>query len=156
MALGGVISGSGGLAKIGAATLTLSGSNTFSGVTLVNSGTLALSNSLALQQSTFDCGSSGTAGLSFGALHRCNRRWPAGHERPQPAERLLDGGDAERGQQRPEHHLRRVLGGGGSLVKIGTGTLVLTAANTYGGTTTISAGTLRLAPAASPAASPAT
>ena len=35
-----------------------------------------------------------------------------------------------------------ISGGGGSLAKSGTGTLTLTAANTYSGTTTVSAGTL--------------
>ena len=36
------------------------------------------------------------------------------------------------------------MGGGGSLTKIGGGTLILTGANTYGGGTTISAGTLQI------------
>src|SRR5207302_647478 len=37
-----------------------------------------------------------------------------------------------------------ILGGGGSLLKIGAGTLTLTNANTYTGATTISAGILQL------------
>ena len=40
------------------------------------------------------------------------------------------------------------IGGGGSLVKTGPRTLTLTGGNTYSGSTTISQGTLRLAPAA--------
>jgi len=59
----GVIYGSGALAKTGAGTLTLSGANTYTGLTEVQEGTLALagagriSNSLALyNQTTFDSG----------------------------------------------------------------------------------------------------
>ena len=53
---------------MGPGTLVLTGANTFSGLTRVTAGTLRLANALALQQSTFNCGSSGTAGLSFGTL----------------------------------------------------------------------------------------
>jgi len=37
-----------------------------------------------------------------------------------------------------------VISGSGTLVQMGTGTSILTAANTYNGGTTISAGTLQL------------
>ena len=60
------LAGSGSLTKFGSGTLTLGGSNTCSGVTLVNSGTLALANPLALGQSTFE--PRGTGKLSFGTL----------------------------------------------------------------------------------------
>jgi|688.fasta_scaffold09630_6 autotransporter-associated beta strand protein len=59
----GAISGSGDVLQQGAGTLTLSGSNSFTGNTTVNSGTLLLSNSNALRGSTFT-GGAGT--LAFG------------------------------------------------------------------------------------------
>ena len=102
---GSAIGGTGNLAKYGVGTLTLSTANTFGGVTLVNSGTLLLANALALGQSTFDCGSSGTAGLSFGTLGGGHAGRPARDQQPQPAQRLLGGGGPERGQQRHEHQL---------------------------------------------------
>ena len=58
------INGVGGLTKEGAAILTLSGSNLFTGSTTVNAGTLALGNNLALQYSSFNTASAGTLDLS--------------------------------------------------------------------------------------------
>ena len=58
------IDGVGSLIKEGAATLTLSGSNLFTGSTTINAGTLALGNNLALQYSSFNTASSGTLDLS--------------------------------------------------------------------------------------------
>ena len=52
--------------------------------------------------------------------------------------------------------ITRVIGGVGGLTKAGAGTLILTAANTYTGGTTISAGTLQIGNGGTPAASPAT
>jgi len=45
--LSGTIGGTGGLAKIGVGTLTLSGTSTYSGATAVNAGTLMVSGSIA-------------------------------------------------------------------------------------------------------------
>ena len=49
-----------------------------------------------------------------------------------------------------------VISGTGSLTQAGTGTLILTGANTYSGGTTISVGTLQIGNGGPPAASPAT
>ena len=55
----------GGLTKTGSGKLTLSGTNTFNGPTIVSSGTLAVANALALQNSTLN--SAGGGAISFSA-----------------------------------------------------------------------------------------
>jgi len=66
--LSGVLSGTGGLIKAGVGTLTLSASNTYTGLTTVNAGTLAIDNSGAV--------ASGTVIVANGAV--CELRNPAG------------------------------------------------------------------------------
>lgn len=58
------IDGIGGLTKEGASTLTLAGTNLFTGSTNVNAGTLALGHDLALQNSSFNTDSAGTLDLA--------------------------------------------------------------------------------------------
>ena len=109
----GVISETGGarpIEKIGAGTLALTASNTYSGGTTISAGTLQI-------------GSGGTMGSIAGnvtnnstiAFNRSDSYTFAG-----------------------------IVSGTGGLSQTGTGTLILTAANTYSGGTTISAGTLQI------------
>jgi autotransporter-associated beta strand protein len=63
------ISGGIGLTKLGSGTLTLSGSNSYTGETSVQAGTLVLGNSDALRGSTF---AGGAGSLSFGSLTLAN------------------------------------------------------------------------------------
>ena len=138
------VGGAGKLTQLGPGTLVLTGSNTYSGVTTVSAGTLALANTLALQQSTFDCGSSGTAGLSFGTLAAATFGGLQGTN----SLTLLNTASAavalSVGNNGASTVYNGSLGDAGSLTKIGGGTLTLTGANTYGGATTISAGTLQI------------
>ena len=59
------LAGTTGFIKSGTGTLTLSGSNTISGVALVSAGTLALGNVNALRSCTLDTGSAGSQLVTF-------------------------------------------------------------------------------------------
>ncbi|NBX67150.1 MAG: autotransporter domain-containing protein, partial [Proteobacteria bacterium] len=125
----GIISGTGSLTKIGAAKLTLGGANTHTGGTILNSGVLEVSNDNQLGGAgntlTFNGGTLGTStSLSSG----------------RNATLLGGGGTIDTGAF--SSSLTGVISGSGALTKTGVGTLTLTAANTYTGGTTVSAGTL--------------
>ena len=158
----GVLSGSGSLAlrgetDIDPGKLTLSGANTYTGTTTVAYGTLILANPLAVQNSTltmdvtkhggvltFDSTVSGQA-FTFGGLAAVasengynNIALQDNATTPNPVALSV-------GNNNADTSYAGVLSGSGSLAKIGTGTLTLTEANTYSGTTTVTAGTLTLA-----------
>jgi fibronectin-binding autotransporter adhesin len=127
----GTISGTGGLIKTGAGTFTLSGVNTYAGGTNVQAGTLAITNAnavgpgaLALQNgTTFDLVGSFTFANAITIA-----RDPTFE---------VDGADVST--------ISGVIADGalpGTLEKTGTGTLILSAANTYTDQTTVNAGTL--------------
>lgn len=135
--LNGNISGVGSLTKNGTSTLTLNGTHTYTGGTYVNGGTLALSAASSLaatgivtvaRGATFDL-SAGQGAQVFGTLAG------AGNIK-MGANSLLAGGSAD-----------GVFGGSvigtGALVKQGTGTQILTGANSYTGGTLVADGTLR-------------
>ena len=133
----GVMSGSGGLSKIGAGTLTLTGTSTYSGATAVNAGTLqaGAANAFA-QNSAFTVASGATLDLAsfdqtIGSLAGAGSV-------------TLGTATLTTGNDNTSTTYSGVISGTGSLSKIGTGTLVLAGANTYSGGTTLAAGTLRL------------
>ena len=105
---GSAISGSGAVQQLGQGTLTLTGSNSYTGGTIINSGTLQI-------------GSGGTSGsiagdvLNDGTL-TFNR-----------SDATVFGG---------------AIAGNGQLIKTGAGTLTLSGASTYTGTTDVQAGGL--------------
>ena len=141
IALSGVLSGTGGLIKAGTGTLTLSGTNTFSGVTTINSGTLKLSNNFGLQNSVYDTASTGILDLtsantpSFGGLNGSSN-----YTLPANVTALVL--NSASGSVATYSGILGSATPGMTLTKIGAGTQVLSGANNYTGTTTVSAGAL--------------
>ena len=138
-----------GLTKLGTNTLTLDLPNTFAGVTLVKAGNLAMTDPLALQNSALDTSSTGVVTITgnttptFGGLSGASGNLAdvlsadysnitALTLRPQSGSTFVSGG---------------VIGEGAAnttLLKTGAGMQILQGANTYAGSTTVTAGTLSL------------
>jgi fibronectin-binding autotransporter adhesin len=129
--LSGVLSGGGGLNKIGAGTLTLSGSNTHLGGVTLSSGTLSLGNNAALGTGSLVIAGNSTVQAVTAARTLANNL-------------TLGSGFTGTIAGSTNLTLGGTISGGGALAKIGTGTLVLSASNTYTGTTTVSGGRLQI------------
>ena len=130
----GVLGGGGSLAKIGSGILTLAGNNTYSGGTTLSGGELSISASSNLGAAgsplVFNGGTLQITGTSVSGLGSYVVNWSA-----------FNGG-FDVATAANVVTLGSPIGGTGSLNKLGSGTLRLTAANTYTGGTTISAGTI--------------
>lgn len=127
---GGVISGSGTLTKMGAGTLTLSSSNTYSGGTSLTDGTLAVASGTSLGSGPLQM-SGATTFRALGNLTVNNAV-------------SLAGGTATIDTDSFDLGLGGVISGIGTLTKTGTGTLTLSGVNTYSGATWIQDGTLQM------------
>ena len=128
------ISGSGSIIQLGAGTLTLAGTNTYSAGTTLSSGTLALGSAGALGTIGNLTFNGGTLQFSVANTTDYSARFSSSANQ---AYRLDTNGQIVT--------LSSALTSlGGSLVKLGSGTLTLTGTNTYSGGTTLSAGTLQL------------
>ena len=150
--LWGNVQGTGGtasssLVKIRAGTMLLASSDSYSGTTLVSSGALVLGNTGALGLSTFDTSGAGT--LSFGTL---SSAFFGGLQGASGTIALTNAaGSAPIALTVGTNNNSTICSGaisdaslGGSLTKIGTGTLTLAGNNTYSGPTTVSNGALAL------------
>jgi fibronectin-binding autotransporter adhesin len=124
--LSGVISGGFNLAKSGASALTLSGSNTYSGTTMLSAGTLSIAGDSNLGSGAVSLAAGTTLAIT-GSATIDNNLMLAGAATVQAASAVTWSG---------------VISGGNTLAKTGAGTLTLSASNTATGTTTVSAGTL--------------
>ena len=137
----------GGLTKSGSGTLTLSGTNTYTGITLISAGKIAMGNASALQNSAFDTASvnggldvTGYPSLTLGGLTGS----------VDLSSTLITGYDSVTGLVlNPQTGITRtysgiVSNGSGAmtLTKSGAGTQVLSGTNSYTGGTTVSAGVL--------------
>ncbi|WP_198139636.1 autotransporter outer membrane beta-barrel domain-containing protein [Ralstonia sp. A12] len=127
----GQISGAGAVEKTGTGTLTLGAGNTYSGGTTITQGTLAIGADSALG------GTAGGVTFNGGTLQLTGNLNVA-------ATRAISitsaGGTID--TQGFTSTVSQGMTGAGALTKAGSGTLVLTADNTYQGGTTIAAGTL--------------
>ncbi|MEZ5879431.1 MAG: autotransporter-associated beta strand repeat-containing protein [Nitratireductor sp.] len=129
----GIISGTGGLIiNNGNDNQILTGDNTFSGGITVAGGALTLGSNTAA-----GTGSITTTGSVIGYLNGVNSAAPI-IINSNTTQLQVNGADAAE-----QSGVISELGGPRPIEKIGTGTLTLSAANTYTGATTITAGTLR-------------
>jgi autotransporter-associated beta strand protein len=135
-----------GLTKLGPNTLTLSATNnTYSGNTTVNLGTLAVTNTGALP----GYGTSSRVAVSSGAMLTVSAgsSWTAANINSLAS---VNGNGFASGSflgidtTSASFTYTNTIGGSMGMAKVGSNTLVLTAANTYTGPTTISGGTLQL------------
>lgn len=130
--LSGVVSGAFGLTKAGTGKLTLNGVNTYSGGTTINAGTLIVNSGSSLGNA------SGALTINAGTLQ------VAGTFTSGRSVTLGNAAATISVDPTQTYTLTSVADGTGGLTKSGTGTLDLQGANTYAGTTTVSAGTLKV------------
>ena len=138
----------GGLTKLGAGNLLLTGANTYNGPTVVNAGTLQAGvDSVAGASGAFGINSAVTLANVSGATLDLNGYatqigslsgggTTGGNVTLGGATLTVGGNNAS-----PAAFAGAISGTGG-LVKVGTGTLTLSGANPYSGTTNVNAGTL--------------
>jgi len=130
--MGGMFSGTGNLIKGGAGTLILSGANTYDGSTIIKAGTLQLSTAGSVSMGTpltIDDGGILDLSAGFGTLQISDLR---GEGAVHLNDNTLDvnGGDFS----------GVISGVGGSLIKTGDGSLILSGHSTYTHRTTINGG----------------
>jgi autotransporter-associated beta strand protein len=136
----GTLSGNGGVQKIGAGTLVLSGANTYAGATSISNGAVSVSadNNLGAAPGSPTAGNvtldGGKLLASSGFTLNANRGVALG----------ASGGTIEVASGQTVSY-GGVAAGAGAFTKSGTGSMTFSGANTYSGATTVSAGTLELA-----------
>ena len=124
--ISGSITQSGAVTLAGNGVMALSGANTYQGATIINGGTLELG-----------------AGGTTGSLYSAGTITDNGALAFNRSTTVAEGADFSSSG----------ISGSGSVSQIGSGMLVLNAANSYSGGTTVSNGTLQLGPLGSIAAS---
>lgn len=126
LSLTNVISGSGSIVQAGSGTVTLNGTNTFTGATSVNSGTLSAGNDLAFGTNSVNL-TGGNLGGASGTWSIANTVNVQSNASIDTVGMLILTGE---------------LSGNGNLTKTGTGTLLLNGSKTGTGTFTVSSGVL--------------
>jgi len=129
---------SGGLTKLGAGTLTLTGANTFRGDTRIGAGTLTVSNANALQFSTVDMNAADSGLLAFTQASTLGGL--------KGSRDVNYGGNAlSVGNNDTDQTYSGALIGTTSLAKVGTGRWTLTGSSTLGSPLYVRFGTLDVA-----------
>ena len=131
-----------GLVKAGAGVLQLDSSNSYTGATNVSAGTLALNNANAVASSDLTPGSTVTFAAAVGGAFTIGGLSGVGNLNL--ADTASNPVALSVGNNTTAVVYTGNLTGSGSLVKIGTGTQVMAGANTYAGTTNVSAGVLQV------------
>jgi len=128
-------SAAGGLTKLGAGALTLSGTNTYKGVTAINGGSLVFSNATAF-------GNSGNITFGGGTL-----KYGTGFTNDLSARIKNSTGAVSIDNNGQDIILAQALDSSnvGGLAKTGAGKLTLSGVSTYAGVTTVNSGTLTFA-----------
>ena len=135
--LSGSIGGAGGLTKVGAGTLALSGASSYAGATNVNAGVLQAATTNAFSSaSTFSVGSGAT--LDLNGLNQTIGALAGSGSVTLGAALMTAGGN------NASTTFSGTISGSGGLTKNGTGALTLSGANTFTGLTSVNAGTLTL------------
>ncbi len=127
----GVISGAGGLIKIGTGTFSLTGTNTYQGGSTIAGGTLNIQTDGNLGDSSGGLFFSNNAILQTSATIVSNRLLTLGN------------GGGRIDTNGFNSTFSGVIGGSGGLTKVGTGILTVSGTNTYSGSTVINGGVLR-------------
>jgi len=152
LTVGGAIGGNYSLTKAGTGTLTLSGSNTYSGGTMLSAGRLNINNPAALSSGTLTISGASTLGDTTSAAITLSNNppqiWNANLTFAGSQDLNLGTGSVTLGGSRQVTVSSNTLtvggpiGGNYSLTKSGSGTLLLSGSNTYTGPTTVSQGKL--------------
>jgi autotransporter-associated beta strand protein len=127
--------GPGSLDKVGAGTLELTGSNTYSGTTMIVDGQIVVGNANALQNSTVDIWDDNRLDVTTHAIN-ANLGGLAGYGNLNIGSQILTVG----GNNESTTYSGELSGIGGSLIKTGTGALTLEGIGNFTGTTDIDAG----------------
>lgn len=130
-----VLTGSGGLTKLGVGTLVLFGANTYTGATAVDDGTLLQGTAGGFASASAYTVASG-ATLDFSGFSTTIASLAGAGNVALGSAILTAGGDNS------STAFSGVISGGGGLTKVGTGRINLTGINTYSGATRVDAGTL--------------